>query len=302
MVAKVKQRVPGYVEGKLEVINGNFLSPLRYPGGKRRLVSYVAQMLDKCKIKKIDQLVEPFAGGAAISLALLEAGIVEKVVLSDLDPLIAAFWTVVFSSDNKHLVDRIRKTEISINLWKKLKTSNPKTLLNMAFKCLYLNRTSFSGSLATSTGPIGGMTQRSKYKIDCRFNRERIAERIENLAQFKTKVQVYNMDFRQLVTSIRSSRENSKKQYFWYLDPPFFHKANKLYRFYFNDNDHKELQKLLTKLNGRWVLSYDLCKETIDAFQNHPGYRLIDTRYTAGRPLDMELSATAEVVVSNLFK
>lgn len=297
--------IPGISEKKIiDAVGNDHLSPLRYPGGKRRLAAYIGRMMDEFGIKRVNRVMEPFAGGAAISLAFLEADLADEIILSDLDPLIAAFWSVVFSSDNSKLAERIRETEISIDLWKKLKVSNPKNPLNLAFKCIYLNRTSFSGSLASATGPIGGIKQLSKYKIECRFNRERIAQRIEKLAHFKDRVRVYNTDFRELAAAFHScyNHKDKKSQNFWYLDPPFFHKADKLYRFSFDEDDHKELKNLLGRLDGYWMLSYDLCQETINAFQECPGYRLVDTRYTAGRPTSIQLSSTTEVVVSNFYK
>lgn len=48
----------------------------------------------------------------------------------------------------------------------------------MAFACLFLNRTSFNGTLHWRAGPIGGKEQTSKYAIDCRFPRERLVQRL----------------------------------------------------------------------------------------------------------------------------
>src|SRR5690606_17733209 len=49
---------------------------------------------------------------------------------------------------------------------------------NLALKCLFLNRTTFSGILHGSAGPIGGRSQRSRYDIACRFPLEGLAQRI----------------------------------------------------------------------------------------------------------------------------
>jgi len=66
-------------------------SPLRYPGGKRRLVPYVAAALEANGLKP-DLFVEPFAGGASVALELAASGAVEKIGIADVDPYIAAFW------------------------------------------------------------------------------------------------------------------------------------------------------------------------------------------------------------------
>lgn len=40
-----------------------YVSPLRYPGGKRKLVTHVASALDHHGMPKIDRVIEPFTGG-----------------------------------------------------------------------------------------------------------------------------------------------------------------------------------------------------------------------------------------------
>jgi len=67
------------------------LSPLRYPGAKRRLSGYLAEVLRLNGLKP-KLFVEPFAGGASVSLELLNKGLVEAIALGERDPLVADFW------------------------------------------------------------------------------------------------------------------------------------------------------------------------------------------------------------------
>ena len=115
--------------------------------------------------------IELFAGGASVSLVQLSCNLVERIALVDRDPLVASFWQTVFF-DTDWLVDQIWKTEISVEKWEQLRCQTPVSVRQRAFKCLYLNRTSFSGVLAPGSGPIGGKSQKSKYKIDCLFTKE----------------------------------------------------------------------------------------------------------------------------------
>src|SRR5688572_27711616 len=75
--------------------NTSLLSPLRYPGGKRRLLPCVARAIMDLPEPPL-LAVEPFAGGAAVSIGLLEFGIVPQIALADADPLVSAFWRCVF--------------------------------------------------------------------------------------------------------------------------------------------------------------------------------------------------------------
>ena len=47
-----------------------YYTPLRYPGGKRRLASVVMSLLEENSLRDV-QYVEAYAGGAALGLSLL---------------------------------------------------------------------------------------------------------------------------------------------------------------------------------------------------------------------------------------
>lgn len=58
--------------------------------------------------------VEAFAGGASVSLQLLNNGTVQKIGLIEKDPLVAAFWKVVFSKNNVDwLITKIKEEDFS---------------------------------------------------------------------------------------------------------------------------------------------------------------------------------------------
>src|SRR3712207_6731593 len=69
---------------KLPVRRPNYRSPFRYPGGKNWLVSYVEHWL-ATKRERPTAFIEPFAGGGSVSLAVACAGLVESVVMVELD-------------------------------------------------------------------------------------------------------------------------------------------------------------------------------------------------------------------------
>ena len=56
-----------------------FYSPLRYPGGKNKLAKFIAKI---CVDNDINgHYIEPYAGGASVSLYLLIEGKVKKLRL-----------------------------------------------------------------------------------------------------------------------------------------------------------------------------------------------------------------------------
>lgn len=283
------------------ILSKKYLSPLRYPGGKRKLVLHVAAALDRMGHGRIDRIVEPFTGGAAMSIALLEAGIAREAVLNDLDPLVSAFWSVVFSERHWQLTDRVLNAKVTLAEWEQLKASEPSDNVDMAFKCLFLNRTSFSGSLHIAAGPLGGKAQASKNPIDCRWNAQELCERIWSLSSLQGRVRVHNSDFRRLVGSYRSAHVRKPDfRTFWYFDPPFFHKADKLYRYWFASADHQALKRCLDALPEPWILSYDSCPEARSMYKDHPGRSAVDMRYTAAKSLPVQKIECAEMIVESL--
>jgi DNA adenine methylase len=232
------------------------VSPLRYPGGKRRLAPLIADLIRRAGLS-VDLLVEPFAGGAAVAVSLLEAGHVQSIALADADPLIASLWKIIFSRNADRLAEMVCNTRVSLTEWRRQKALNPRSDIAGAFKCLFLNRTSFSGALMSRTGPIGGISQDGPYEIGCRFNRPKIAERILELNKLAPQVRfVRNQSYRRTIADVSRMRIASKasERIFWYLDPPFFAKADRLYRVSFTDAQHQGLCDDIHDLPGHWLL------------------------------------------------
>lgn len=280
------------------------VSPLRYPGGKRKLAPLVADLVVKSGLE-VDLFVEPFAGGAAVSISLLESGLVRNIALGDIDPLVASFWQVVFSDDAQDLVRMVGDVPVTLAEWEKQKALTPGNRLEAAFKCLFLNRTSFSGALMSDTGPIGGRSQKSAYKIDCRFNRERICARILELSELRRRVRfVRCASYREIAGQIRQMTlaKEHPEAILWYLDPPFFAKADRLYRFSFRANQHDLLYRDIGKghLPGHWILSYDDHERARELYDSHEGYARVNLRYSA-RVDVRERLVSSEIIVSDLI-
>lgn len=60
-----------------------FSSPLRYPGGKRKLAGFVKDAVIKNDIQG-GTYVEPFAGGASVALYLLFNESVNQIIINDI--------------------------------------------------------------------------------------------------------------------------------------------------------------------------------------------------------------------------
>jgi DNA adenine methylase len=238
--------------------------------------------------------VEPFCGGASVSIALLEADIIEKAVINDLDPLISSLWECVFSpKDAAWLADIIAEVPLTLEHWKYQKNLLPKSVRETALKCLFLNRTSFSGILNKSAGPVGGYSQQ-KWKLGCRFNREKLSARIIELSGLQRRVTVTQQPWDKVCNFW-----GQKDGVVFYLDPPFYHKAKKLYRFTFDESEHEQLSEHLLDFNAPWILSYDNAEEIRRLYGGYYlAARIIDNTYSA-HPMGGNSFVGREVLYSN---
>lgn len=251
-------------------------SPLRYPGGKSQFYNQVVNILEENKIQHATY-IEPFAGGAGVAIRLLLDGMVDSIVINDIDVAIYAFWhTVVF--ENKWLIEKIKNTQITIDEWNVQKAiylaPNNHPIRELGFATLFLNRCNRSGIL--SAGPIGGKNQSGNYKIDCRFNKDNLITLIRRIGFFKNRIKIYNYDASVLIKKLRDI-DNA----FWFIDPPYYVKGAELYKNSFNSDDHKALSTVINKYLSKqsWILTYDVHDEIYNLYK-HYQHELITLTYT----------------------
>ena len=227
-------------------------SPLRYPGGKSFFFPLFAAVIKENALKDVSY-IEPFAGGAGAALVLLLEGKVKNIVINDLDKGIYSFWkSAIFES--LKFIRKMYRTPVTIHEWKKQRKiyANPSARRSeLGFATFFLNRTNISGIL--DGGPIGGLDQKGKWKIDSRFNKKTLAVRIRSIARYKDKILVSRQD------GIAVIRKYLKaKNTFIYLDPPYYEKGAALYLNHYKKADHENLAEYLNNHpNAFWLLTYD---------------------------------------------
>lgn len=243
-------------------------SPLRYPGGKGKLATFM-----KNAILENDLLdgtyVEPYAGGAGIALALLFEEYVRNIVINDLDRSIYAFWYSVLNYTDE-LCSLINDAEVTIETWQKQREMQAKKmnigLLELGFSTFFLNRTNRSGII--NAGVIGGIGQKSNWKIDVRFNKVDLIRRIKKIAYYKSRITLYNLDAVHLINNVIPALSNRTLIYF---DPPYYIKGKDLYVNFYSHEDHIDLYNTITNnVRQKWILTYDNAE---DIFQMYKHYR-----------------------------
>ena len=257
---------------------GRPASPLRYPGGKAVLASFFSTVLDGLGLER-PTYVEPFAGGVGAGIELLVNDRVGALVINDIDAAVYAFWSTMLSRTDE-FVDRIMTTPLTLPEWEHqrevYRSRDERDPLALGFAFFYLNRTNRSGVL--NAGVIGGKAQQGRYRIDARFNREQLAQRITTIGSLRGRITVSDDDGKQVVT-----RYASDPDAFLYIDPPYVDMGGSLYLNAFDHRDHAELARAVNDAaGGNWVLTYDMSPVVIQEYAdryhrqyelNYSGYR-----------------------------
>jgi DNA adenine methylase len=233
-----------------------YISPLRYPGGKAKLAGFVAQLLE-CNNLDGGTYVEPYAGGASVALALIVSGRVSKVHINDIDPAIYAFWHSVLNAPEA-LCRLIRDRPVSVTEWKRQRdiqrSSVVKDLLTIGFSTFFLNRTNRSG-IISSGGVIGGLSQRGKWKLNARYNKTELINRIDRIASLANRITLHRHD---AASFLRGLLPRLPKNSFLYLDPPYYVKGtSRLYANFYGHEDHVAIARLIGGSSVPWLVSYD---------------------------------------------
>jgi DNA adenine methylase len=241
------------------------ISPLRYPGGKSALYTRLRDVIRDNDLAGCTY-VEPYAGGVGAGLGLLVTGQVARVVINDLDPAIHAFWKLLVTNPN-YLREKIQTAKLDATEWacqrEVYRAADRSADINaLGYATFYLNRTSRSGVL--NAGPIGGHDQTGNYKIDARFNREALSERIRILSLYANRIVVSSQDGKDVIKKY-ASRANT----FIYADPPYFEKSRGLYMNSFSLDDHRALAEVLNfRSQRKWVLTYDNSPHVGDLYKD----------------------------------
>ncbi len=246
-------------------------SPLRYPGGKYKISNLVASIIKRAH-RVGGVYVEPFAGGAGVALELLFSNHVRKIVINDSDKAIYSIWRAILTEPSE-LIDRLMNVKISIAEWERqrkvYRRCSTEYSLDLAFAALFLNRTNRSGIL--TAGPIGGMDQ-SSWKLDVRFNKDMIKEKIERIAKRRKDIKLYGKDIFSFISGVLPKLESDT---FVYFDPPYYKKGKVLYKNYFTPEKHAALAEIIAHdVVSPWIVSYDNVPEIRNLYRGYPSQEL----------------------------
>lgn len=252
------------------------LTPLRYPGGKTSLFEFFDTVIKQHGWKNITY-IEPYAGGAGAGISLLLLEKVRHIVINDFDPAIYSFWFAL-KEHNAEFIELVSNTPVTVEEWEKqkkvYKAADTSDRLSLGFATFFLNRTNRSGIL--NAGPIGGKQQLGEWKIDARYNKKSLIEKIKLIGLYSDRITVLNDDGSDVIAKYAEDPTS-----FFYVDPPYFIKGADLYLNAFKLKDHEKLAHTLNKFNQvKWLLSYDNEQDILELYPNRE-FRVFDLKYSA---------------------
>ena len=226
-------------------------SPFRYPGGKTWLVPRIRQWL-RHQPRQPAELIEPFAGGAIVSLTAAFEDLVKTATLVEMDHDIAAVWHTVLNGRGKWLADAIVAFSLSAETVGEYLTRDSYEVHERAFATILRNRISRGGILAPGAGVV--KNGENGKGLASRWYPETLNRRLMDIVEHKDRLRFLEGDG---IAVMEAS--SACKDAVFFIDPPYVVAGRRLYLH--SDVDHARLFGLASRLNGDFLMTYDSTQE-----------------------------------------
>ncbi len=231
-------------------------SPFRYPGGKTWLIPVVRRWLRSRSTAPV--LIEPFAGGAIVTLTAILEGMATKAIMVELDEDVAAVWQTILSDDAMWLANAISKFRMTGENVRSILSTPSTSTRERALTTVIKNRVNRGGILAPGATLLkygeNGKGIRSRWYPDT------LRKRILAIASARNKIEFIHGDG---VAVMKEHAEDSDTVFF--IDPPYTaagkKSGNRLYRYH--ALDHNALFKTAAALKGDFLMTYNYANEIL---------------------------------------
>ena len=237
-------------------------SPLRYPGGKTWLIPHIYAWVSMMGLKPRIML-EPFCGGAVVSLTAIMDDLVERCLMTEMDSDVSDFWraTLFHSSELKRLIANFSPNQESFD---ELKRSSPKSVIERGFRSLVLNRTQRQGILAPGSSHL--RSGESGKGLFSRWYPDTIARRVDDIIRVSDRIEFFQTDGVNLL-----SKWSCVKDAVAFIDPPYTaggkSAGKRLYRHH--EIDHDQLFQILSAGTIEFMMTYDQSPEIVDLIDRY---------------------------------
>jgi DNA adenine methylase len=236
------------------------LSPFRYPGGKTWLVPYLRQWLSVHIRQQLGlipahpvEFIEPFAGGAIMSLTVAAENFANHVTMVEIDEDVAAVWqTILNEEDWPWFVHQISSFDLTDENIATFLARTNLTLREQAFRTILRNRINRGGILAQGAGRV--KKGEAGKGIRSRWYPATLARRIRNIAEIRERITFIPGDGMNI---LREHADQASVVFF--IDPPYTAAGKKAGRRLYTHSDlnHEALFEIASRIRGDFLMTYD---------------------------------------------
>ena len=239
-------------------------SPFRYPGGKTWLVPHVRRWLKSRA--PVGEFIEPFAGGAIISLTVAFEQLAQHVTMVERDEEVAAVWHTALNGGGTWLADQIVTFDLTIDNVRAYLGRIALSREETAFRTILKNRVYHGGILAPGSGLLKyGEDGRG---IKSRWYPETLRRRILDIGTVAERITFIEGNG----LEVMRQHANEPNAVF-FIDPPYTAGRNgkragrRLYTYF--ELDHEELFGVAETLQGDFLMTYDDAEEVRELAVRH---------------------------------
>jgi len=182
------------------------------------------------------------------------------VTLCELDPDVAAVWTVIFGGQAEQLADRVRDFKLNPETVRAVIDSRPRSRLDRAFRTIIRNRVLHGGILAPGASL---MKEGENGKgLGSRWYPETLYRRIMTIGIHKRMFGAVCLD------GIGMIRANARRpDVAFFVDPPYTVAGQRLYSFH--EVDHAAVFATCARVKGDVLMTYDDTEEVRALARRH---------------------------------
>ena len=238
-------------------------SPLRYPGGKTWLVPHVRKWLAEARP---EILIEPFAGGATVSLTAVMEDAAPSAVMIELDRDVAAFWRAALEC-GQTLCEWIREFDPSQESLRRILSGMPETVAQHGFRTLVLNRTRRGGILAPGASFI--RTAGNGRDIAARWYPETLVRRLAEIQRHADRLVFLEGDGMKALPALLRGWGKAAAVF---VDPPHAARGGKSAGTRLHSHseaDHAGLFPMLAESGTNFLMTHDASAEIVGLVRRH---------------------------------
>ena len=218
-------------------------------------------------------LVEPFAGGAIVSLTAIMEHLAEQAILMELDRDVAAFWRAALLH-GPSLAARIAEFTPTRERVRDLERGIPEGVLDRGFRTLVLNRTHRAGILA----PGSSLNRRGENGkgILSRWYPKTLIARLNAITEHADRIAFHEADSMQLIEPLLQSWGRDAAVF---VDPPYTAGGKRAgTRLYTHSRlDHERLFWIMAQHEGSVLMTYDYSPEVARLIARY-GFQAVQVR------------------------